>query len=85
MHATQTACCCVQAVQRPLDRSPSFQHEELAQEALLCQKLKAHSSAVTACLILTDTGAEPSPPAVMLNTPFFMAGSPCQGWCLLSS
>ena len=52
---------CLQALQRPLDRTPSFQFEEVAQQALLCQKLKAHSSAITASLILTDTGADSQP------------------------
>ena len=52
---------CLQALQRPLDRTPSFQFEEVAQQALLCQKLKAHSSAITASLILTDTGADFQP------------------------
>ena len=46
----------VQALQKPLERVPSFAPETVAKQAILCQKLKAHSSALTAVLVLCDSG-----------------------------
>ena len=47
----------LQAVPRPLERLPSFVPEQpVPNQAMLCQKLRGHASALTAALVLCDTG-----------------------------
>ena len=48
-----------QALPRHIERTPSFfVPEPEPKQAILCEKLKAHTSAITAALVLCDTGQQ---------------------------